>query len=326
MSLVNKYSWKELAELTATRLEKELAPKDMKKWNREHFIEWFMVREKVGYTIDWRLIGRAYMIWQQLQKESDHFTVIVGREGVGKTTLGANLSSWVAPRMNLDDVCFNMYGYVGRLQKAAKNYKKNKFEGISRSIMIDEGGIDLFSREALSKSNKILGKTFMVQRFLNVHVCINIPNWWMLDSLVRDHRVNTLIVIKERGKYECIVGKGIKILNKLGKKDKDKELWAIPIPYGLFWEGNFNKDFPSTIDTKDYDKHKFKHIQSFLEDARLEASTVKMVKVGILEKELGVKRDTIIAQIHSGDIEGRKIGNQWFITKKAYEKLMMMGV
>jgi len=322
MSLENQYSWEEIGNLFADRIEqKQFISK--KEWRRQEFLDWFKLREKLGIRFDWRLVARAFTIWKNLHKEHDHFTVVVGQEGFGKTTLIAQFAAWISPNLELDDLVFNMPGYIKKLQDVSSNYQKNKISGEDKSIVIDEGGISLFSREALSLSNKLLAKTFMVQRFLNVHVGICIPYYWSLDNLIRNHRINTLIVIKERGSYEAVVGKGIKILNKLGAKDKEKPLFSIPIPYGFFWEGNFNKEFPKTISKKKYEAHKFHHIQSFLEDAKIEADTTKMIKVGRLEKEFGIKRDTIIKEIHDGNIEGRKIGSQWFITKKAYEKLIM---
>lgn len=322
MKLENKYSWEEIGELFADRIEQS---KFIEPFKRNEFIEWFKEREKIGICFDWRLVARAYIIWQHLKKEGDHFTVIVGTEGSGKTTLATQLCAWVAPKMILEDLVFDMSHYIRKLQQVANNYKKNKAQGISRSILIDEGGISLFSREALTTSNKVLAKTFMVQRFLNVHVGICIPHFWSLDKLIREHRINSLIIVKERGYYKCITGKGIKILNKYGTKDKIKPLIAQPIPYGFFWDGTFNKEFPKTIDKEEYEKHKFKHIQNFLEDAKLEADTVKMIKVARLEREFGLKRDVIVNQIKEGKIQGRQIGTQWFITRKAYEKLIMAG-
>ncbi len=315
-------TWSELAEIIADRIEQNKFILS-NQWNRKDFIAWFLEREGVGLRFDWRLVARAYIIWKDLRNEKDHFTVIVGKEGDGKTTLDLQLLSLVSPNMALGDVIFDMQHYISKLQWISKDYKKNKKNKIDQSVALDEGGISLFSRESLTLSNKLLAKTFMVQRFLNIHVGICIPHYWSLDKLIRSHRINTLIIIKKRGYYKCIVGKGIKKLNQIGGKDKDKELIAIPIPYGFFWEGNFRKEFPKNIDFKEYEKHKFTHIKSFLEDAKIEASTVKMIKVGRLELEFGIKRDTIIKQIVDGKIEGRKIGNQWFITNKAYEKLIM---
>ena len=316
------YSWEEIGNLFADRIEKTgfIAQKE---WKRSDFLKWFELRKKIGIRFDWRLVARAYVIGKSLQDEHDHFTVVVGGEGDGKTTIMAQFLSWTAPDMVLNDFVFSMPQYIKKLQEICQQYKKNKSESILKAVNLDEGGISLFSREALSLSNKLLAKTFFVQRFLNIHVGICIPYYWSLDNLIRDHRINTLIIIKKRGKYKVVVGKGIKILNKAGLKDKTRSLLTIPIPYGLFWEGDFGKQFPKTISKKKYEAHKFKHIQDFLEDAKIEADTTKMIKVARLEKEFGIKRDTIVAEIQDGKIEGRKIGKQWFITKKAYEKLIM---
>ena len=316
-------NWMEIAVRFADNIEKTNFL-SKKIWKRQEFIDWFIFRVKLlGLLFDWKLIARCYYQWKEIRNEKDHFTVIVGNEGDGKTTLSVQMSAWVAPDMVLEDICFDMEQYVNRLRLISKDYKKNKREGTDKSITIDEGGISLFSREAMSKSNTVLAKTFMVQRFLNANVSICIPYYWGLDTMIRQHRIKTLIIIKERGKYECIVGKGIKILNERGKRDKDKELWRIPIPYGLFWEGDFSKPFPRTISKDDYEKYKSKHIKKFLDDAQLEAQSVKMIKVGKLEKEFGISRETIIKEIKNEKIGGRKIGNQWFVTEKAYKQLIM---
>jgi len=197
----------------------------------------------------------------------------------------------------------------------------DKADNVDNSILIDEGGISLFSRESLTQSNKILAKTFMVQRFLNVHVCICIPHFWSLDTLVRNHRINTLIIITKRGKYKAIVGQGIKILNKLGKKDTTKPLQALPIPYKYFWEGDFYKDFPKNIDNAIYDKHKFKHIQDFLAEVSAEAKSMKMYSFKQLEKDFGLTKEDMMMEQEAGRIKCRKIGKNWFIDKKDYKKL-----
>lgn len=313
--------WDELGELIKQRVIETnfIDPKNFKvtEWDR-----FWKARKKVGLKFDWRLAARCYSIWRSLRKQSDHFTVVVGREGMGKTTLATQMCAFIAPEMDLNDVVFDMPQYVNKLKKIGKNYKKNKEDYEDRCIQIDEGGISLFSRESLSKSNKILAKTFMVQRFLNVHVGICIPYYWNLDTMIRHHRINTLIIIKERGQYKTVTGKGIKILNKLGSKDKDKVLWQIPIPYDYFWEGRFQKEFPGTISSKEYEKHKFKHITNFLDEVSLESQEVNMVSADRLQKEFGIPAKEVGISIENGELEGKKIGNKYFISKKAYKTLI----
>ncbi len=200
----------------------------------------------------------------------------------------------------------------------AEGKKKRK----NSCIVIDEGGISLFSRESLSKGNKMLAKTFMIQRFLCVCTIICIPYYWNLDKLVRQHRVNTLITVKKRGYYFTVVGKGISILNKLGMKSPDKNLWAIPIPYGLFWEGVFRKPFPNTLDEGKYNKRKLNYINDFLIEAKTDAKAMNMIKIDKLEKEYDIPQSEMIKSIKNGEIDGKKIGNSYFITKKEWQKIM----
>lgn len=320
MVLESEHSWSELAGLFADRVE-EHGFIDKKDWNREHFITWFMIREPLGLRFDWRMIARCYTISKDLNNKHDHFTCVIGGEGSGKTTFLQQINSWVSPSMDMQDIVFDMKQYIIKLKQIAKDYKQNKIDKNDKCIQIDEGGISLFSREAMSLSNRVLAKTFMVQRFLNVHVGICIPHYWSIDPMIRNHRVNTLIMIHERGTYKCIVSKGINIMNKLGAKDKEKDLWIIPIPYGLFWEGHFRKDFTNNISMKEYEKHKFKHIQNFLDDAEKEATTTKMVKVNKIVKDFGISRITIIKQIQAGKIQGTKIGDHWWVSEKAYKQL-----
>src|SRR3990167_8531161 len=95
-----------------------------------------------------------------------------------------------------------------RIMRKEKTKKKEK-----KCLQMDEGGMDLFAREAMRSSNVWLNKTFFAQRFLNVHTTICIPNFYMLDSGVREHRVKTLILVLHRGMYKVIVGEGIRMAN-----------------------------------------------------------------------------------------------------------------
>ena len=322
MKLEDQYSWKELSVLIADRIEKTRFI-TAKTWNRQRFIDWFMQREKIGLVFDWRMVARCYTVWKLLQDEADSFTVITSREGMGKSSLGIQMCAFISPNMNMDDIVFDMPDYINKLKGITKDYKQNKIDKNDKSIQIDEGGLSLFSRESMSASNKILAKSFFVQRFLNVHVCICIPFYWSIDGLIRNHRINTLIIIKERGKYKAVTGRGIKILNKLGEKDKSKNLWSIPIPYGMFWEGHFRKDFPNTIAKEEYEQHKFKHIQKFLDTTSDDIDSTKMMKLSKVAKDLSIGNQTLIRMIKDKRIKGKKIGTNWFITRKEYDRLSM---
>ena len=318
-------NWEDIGNVFADRIEKNQFI-SRKRWNRKNFMEWFLFRVNLlGLRFDWQLIARAYSVSRELELKNDHFTVFVGPEGVGKTTIALQWCAWVTPTFKLSDVAFDMPDYVRRLKQHSEGCLDKSKERQYKSIQIDEGGISLFSREAMSKSNTTLAKTFMVQRFLNINVAICIPFYWVLDTMIRQHRIKTLIIVTERGKYKAVVGKGIKRLNLTGQSNRHIPLSSIAIPYGTFWKGHFSKLFPNTLSNDEYDKYKFKHIEKFIDTTNQEEVVNKMRKVAVAHKELGINRRTLVEMVKRGEVEGRKIGLCWFITDKAYKNLSMEG-
>lgn len=322
--LEKKYTWEDLGSLTADRIEKYQLIK--KGWNRKKFLEWFMIRKKLGYLFDWKLIARAYKIWTDLNTESDHFTCIVGSEGSGKSTLAVQFMSWISPNAALDDITYTMNQFISKMSDIADDYHQNKIDQNDKSIVMDEGAIDLFSRESMKKSNRVLAKTFFVQRFLNVHVIICIPRFQYLDSVIRDHRVKTLISIFKRGKCKVIVGqKGFNVLNTGIKKEKN--INHIQIPYGSFFQADFSKEFPHTIDKSKYENFKYKNIVKFLQDAKddvqaTEKEGTDYLKVTPFARKLGVSTETVRRMIYKGKIKAKRIEGQYLIHKDTVEGIV----
>ena len=79
-------------------------------------------------------------------------------------------------------------------------------------FVLDEGNLFLFSRESMSDSNRNMVKLFALMRQRNACIILNVPNFFTVDSYVRDHRVGTLNYLHARGKYQCFVRKAIKII------------------------------------------------------------------------------------------------------------------
>lgn len=314
--LEKQLSWDEIAEKIANQITANNIA-----LNKPKFIEWFKQREKIGLRFDWQLIFRCYTICQTLNNNDDHFTVLVSREGQGKSTLGMQLASWTSPEtFSLKYTCYNSHDYLTLLKKVAEEKETSNTEE-KKTLFLDEAALDLFSREAMTLNNRWLSKAFFTQRFLNCHVILAIPNFFMLDSIVREHRVRTLISILSKGHYKGITGAGINVINQNGTK-YHKQINSIPIPDGHFWTGNFNKPFPNNIDQAEYDKHKLSNIKSFLDTAQEESLGIKMISATKVAKEIGVASDTIVNGIKKGAYEGKKIGDKWFITKQQYDKLM----
>ncbi len=93
----------------------------------------------------------------------------------------------------------------------------------------------------MTKTNTTLVQALMISRAKNYIIVLCIPNFFMLDKYIRDHRVNCLIHITKRGKYwfydrnkaEQLSKKGYKFMNHTAEK--------------YLFRGDFNKAFATGL-------------------------------------------------------------------------------
>lgn len=294
-------SWSEVVDLTANRIG--LA-------NNQDFKNWMMKREAIGYRFDYNLINYSYRIYKRLQSEFDNFTVCSGHEGFGKTTLLIQLCSWVDPTFDINRVCFSTQEFIEQLKNAKKG----------QAILMDEGGINLFSRESMSSRNVMLMKLFMIIRARCIFVAIAIPSFFVLDSYVRNHRIDCLLNITQRGLYTGYLGNAIKKISVDGNKYKN--LSGIKIPEGTFWKGNFRKEYPLNVSFKDYETKKEEHISGFLDKTVEELPDVKLIALSKVVKESGISRQILMRRIKLGELPAKKISALWYVSKQAYLELI----
>ena len=302
-------TWNEKVNLITQRL----VAKEPKGFHAGKFKKWLLERENCGYLFDEGLIYRAWKIYNKIRTDLDNFTVIAGKEGYGKSTLGINFCSYVSNKIfNVNDICFSPQEYIQKLRNA-KPYD---------SVLIDEGGLMMFSRESMNLMSKLLQKCFMVQRRKNLNVVICVPNFFILDSIVRDHRTDLILQIKNRGKYRGIIESGIKRVSRDGYKFK--EVLSVRIRQDCFWDGDFNKQFPQDFDYKKYIALKDNHIALFLDKAEEEVFDIKMIPASRVAKEISCSSVKIKNMIEKGLIGGKKIGGLWYVDKKSYKKLTIL--
>lgn len=297
------YSWKELCN------EVWLSLKDRKhcKNKEKLFKKWFMEREALGWLFGRDLVYRAWTISRDLAKGLDHFVVISGREGLGKSTLAMQLAAWVCPNFVLENIVYGAQSYVTFLQERLVQY--NNGDLVSTALVLDEG-TELLSRESMNKTNVILQKTFFVQRVLGLIVIINIPNFHMVDTTVRKHRVRTLIDVKDRGKCMVVHDAGIPIVAKKGEQSKTVNPSDVPAKFWFY--SDFTKQLPKHISYEEYEKIKVKGVADLLRELRGDVSP-RYKKMATLARELGMKQQTLRRQLKAGKYVGKKIGNEWYI-------------
>lgn len=275
-----------------------------------------MERETVGYLFDYILVLRCYRIWEELENNLDHFIVCSGREGRGKSTLSIQIASWIYPQFNLSHICYDAATFVGLLRLRAKGLQTTPED--VKCIVMDEG-TELLGREFQHLTNRVLTKSFFIQRALKFLVIINIPNFFMLDKVVRQHRVRTLIYVKKRGLYKCITGKGIDSVAEYGFR---REISEIKLKQEDWWTGYFNKDFPSNVSREEYEGNKMEKIREALDKMKEDLTETKMISSSKVSKQIDMSQATMINLIRAGEIEGKQIGGKFYITKRAYEKLI----
>jgi len=119
------------------------------------------------------------MINNDLRNDWDSVVSVTGMEGVAKSTFAIQLCAKIDKYFRLKNNI--TYRYDNLVDKV---YGLPKYA----AIMADEMGLIAFSREAMTKANRDLVKALMVCRDQNKALVLCIPNFWFLDSYVRNHR------------------------------------------------------------------------------------------------------------------------------------------
>ena len=311
--MIRDKPWPEVVELILEKNNEQ---------SNKGFKEWLMTKEHIGYYIDYFMWMLAYGIQKKITTEdNDHFTVICGTEGSGKTVLALLLGALVSPTLSMKHICFSIHDFLAVIKDAKPG----------ETIILDEGAIFLFSREGMSKDNRKVIKAFNLIRQLNLHLVICIPNYYNLDTYIRKHRVDSLIQIrKSKDTYRGISKKAIIIINQM--ENKIRNVTSVKIPYGSFWDGYWGNKYPEVNDIteSEYRRKKREHLDQYIDEMRRQAKVeeeliVSMVKVSEFEKLVPQSHEVIIRNIMKGLIPGRKIGNVWYVDGQFYREIRGLG-
>lgn len=286
------------------------------KSKNEKFNSWVKEKDLGNILFDPFLYLKGYNIQKKVnEQDRDHFIVISGKEGEGKSTIAIQLACVLDPSFCLSRICYEMADFLRMLRVAKKG----------QVFILDEGNMFLFNRESYSDDNRFMVKLFALMRQLNLIIIINLPNFFTLDSYVRDHRADMLINCHTRGKYVAYVGKGIKVVSKEGTKYKT--IRHSQIPAGTFWFGYWNKFLPrlNDIDPETYKKYKREHFDKYLADiekaVNLRDKSSKFVSIKDAVTILPVARDTMINLVKSGEVSGKMIAGKWFVERRSLVRL-----
>lgn len=305
--LTDKYTWEEI-------FEKYLAASSALIKNPKKYKKWFMSKKSLGVLGDPVLYATCYHIYLRLKHLMDAVIVIVGLEGLGKTTLGAIINSLVDPSFQINRMAFSPLEFIQQLRTGQPG----------QGLQIDEGALALFSRESMMEGNRNLVKTMMIVRKKSLLVTICIPDFKLIDSFVRNHRALYLFQVPMRGRYKAVFGKGLKWV---AQQIKTQELSSIRIHPKYFWHGNFANNL-GLVDSAAYEAKKDKHIKDFLNDLEegiqrsAEFQKQMLYTIPQTAKTLGITKQLTWDMVKAGKIKASRIGRKWMIPESELSRLM----
>ena len=323
----NNIPWDQLKEQILNSLDKHLD-------NKKHFIEWFDKRKDVGYCFDINLIYQLYLLeTRYLDRSGDVVIVVCGPEGSGKSTLAMQIASWFNPSFNENNVMFTPLQVI-------ENWMANK-DNPKTVFQIDEAGSVLFSRNAMkNESVKVIQAFIKIRqwRFVNI-MCI--PQYKIIDSYIKDGRINLLLFIRQKGSYRGFLKPALDQLSK--GPNKDKPPLTIRIRQGLWWDGRWNQRIPQNINYDNYIKLKGDDLISTLTDIRIsltkkDSNAVKqeaakpidaapidlsqqVISSRVLSTQLGMSVHKLHAMIKVRGIEAARFGDTYYLRQEVVKEL-----
>jgi len=295
--------------------------KDTGQEKNKKFSEWLDTKQHLNFYFTSHLWFRAFKIAHAVNNEDrDHFIVNSGLEGSGKTTLSLQLAAVIDPTFCLDRICYRPEQFIEGIEHSKKG----------QAFVLDEGNLFLFSREAMGSNNKIMVKLFALMRQKNLCVIVNVPNFYTVDSYIRDHRVRTLLEIPKRGYFKCIIGSGITQVSKDG--NKYKRVGGVHLKDGTYFYGTFRKGIPEMNDItwETYSRYKQEEFDKFIQDIKgtVEDYSANSKYIGTKEASriLNTRQQLIADWCKAGRLKGVRIGGHWRIKREIVEKCLEKGL
>jgi DNA polymerase III delta prime subunit len=320
-SMESQMTWAELMHYVIARVNTS-EKKTLNQAQLRSFKEWFVIRKPLGMKIDYRLVMRAFYVWNEYQKRLDHFLCFTGRPGYGKTTAACNFLAWVNPSFSMVNICTTAKDYLSLVRAKIAEYKQSK-KIVPISILLDEG-TEAMSSDAQEATNKALMKTFFIQRKLQICVGICQPSFFALSPTIREQHTRTLIHITDKGRYKCFTKRAIDVLVDQHSKHK-KNILAAQVPDGTYFNGSFRLEFPDTLNYEAYEHDAILSIDNTLGDLQQKLKAKDMVLLADASNTLNIDLKTLLKASKAGNLKVERIGSRWYIGVAEFDRLLTLG-
>lgn len=150
-------------------------------------------------------------------KDYDWIHIVVGPEGIGKSSLAWSLCKHIDPDFNISKIVFSYKELADAISKSRPG----------NAILIDEGALVFYSRDSMVNVNKKAIKFMTAIRSYNQFIVICVPNFWLLDKYLRDHRIKTVSRVVKRGWVFEYSPRTVRIFKQNDKKKMQMD-WPPP--------------------------------------------------------------------------------------------------
>lgn len=182
--------------------------------------------------LDPKMIKHIEKIYNKMKEEHcDWWTVVVGPEGSGKSTFTIDMLWHYCQFANKDFLKLIIKNTAFEDTDLLKFIKYFDVDTNFEFILADEGANVFFNRDSMSVTRKLAMNLVNSMRFLSYFVCVCSVDLSQLDTIIRDHRVKTLIHIEKQGTYHYYNrDQIIRLLNR-NKSTRDSQFkWHIVEP------------------------------------------------------------------------------------------------
>lgn len=217
-----------------------------------------------------------------------------GSEGTGKTTFTWNLCKQVDPEFNPKQIIFT----EDQFRHAIKTSKPGQ------ALMLDEGALLLFKRDAMTKENKKVIRLLTTIRAHNLFLAINAPDFLnLLDKYVIQHRVRSVARVVKRGWIWWFTKPQIPQIT-INNKTKKYE-WPDP---------RFRDTYPKISGNQ---WKAYKHRKKGVVDRETDWMSIRE-----FAQKLNKHYSTIYTWINKKQIKAEKMGGAWCIPYTEYIRII----
>jgi len=231
-------------------------------------------------------------------RDQDWLHINIGQEGSGKSTLGLRMAQYFDDDFDVDNIVFTPDQFISR---------SKKLEQYS-AIVVDEGANVFYSRDAMTKGVKKAVKFLTQMRELNLFIIINIPNFFIIDKYIREHRTKSMSRAIKPGWFH--------FYSKRRMDDIERKNGGINYPDPVFrdtWDKMEGELWDNYIEKK----------HRTIKDDKTEDFDSELLSTGKFAKLVGVTSNTIKNWYRDGKIRGVTLSNGHIkIPKSEREKVI----